>query len=175
MKYFLLIIALIISLGICYSVFSEKPQVQSADTFGLECNNNGSHPLSHSDSIKMFVNWYAAMTDTFCTLNQLEDFKEIGPKKNKELGERFSSWHILLSESDKKEISECLKNSMEKLIPHSCEIMRNNGHLSEEISQDQIDIMIEMGNAGIDVVMDTTTYLDYFIRWTVDNYSPPVQ
>lgn len=114
------------------------------------------------------------MCDTFCSLHTLIEFQTVGPQKNAELKDRFSTWHIKLSDKDKKIIEQNFKGNLKRMILHSCKIMNESGMLDQSITSDQINLMISLGERGFDVVMDTTTYLDYYVKWTVDNYNPPV-
>lgn len=134
---------------------------------------NNDTKMSHSDSIEHFVSWFNKMCDTFCSLTTLKEFSVVGPKKNEELKTRFSTWHVKLTDSDKKAIEVSFKRNMKRLIKFSSNFMNDNGFLDKPVTQEQIDIMIEMGETGFDIVMDTTAYLDHFVKFAVDNYNPP--
>lgn len=110
------------------------------------------------------VKWYDNMCDTFCSLTELADFQVVGPQKNNELNDRFSKWHIKLYLSDKKSIESGFKRKLKRLMIHSCNLMKVNGMLVQDITTDQIDMMVQMSERGFDIVMDTTTYLDYYVK-----------
>lgn len=171
MKYILLIGLICLGLGLGYSIFCPTPNPQhGGQSATLETNV---HPMSHNDSINTFVEWYDDMCNIFCSLNDLSDFKKVGPQKNAELKNLFSTWHIKLSPTDKKLIERSFKGNLKRLMVHSCNLMKISGHLEQDINDEQIDLMVHMGETGFDVLMDTTTYLDYYVKWTVDNYNPP--
>ena len=171
MKYLILIGLVCLVLGFGYSLLSSKPNPQYGYADSMMTPTQ--QVKSHTDSIDQFVKWYDNMCDTFCSLTELAEFQVVGPQKNAELNDRFSKWHIKLSLSDKKSIESGFKRNLKRLMIHSCNLMKVNGMLVKDITTDQIDMMVQMGERGFDIVMDTTTYLDYYVKWTVDNYKPP--
>lgn len=171
MRYLILIGLICIDLGFGYSLLSSKPTTQHGMQHSILSSK---HPImDHTDSIDKFVEWYDDMCNTFCSLTSLTDFQSIGPKKNVELKEKFSSWHIKLTSADKKLIERSFKGNLKRLMIHSCNMMKKSGMLEQEITSKQIDMMVHMGETGFDIVIDTTTYLDYYVKWTVENYNPP--
>lgn len=171
MKYLVLIGLLCIALGLGYSLMSPKadPQYGYANSMMIPTTQ----VMSHTDSIDQFVKWYDNMCDTFCSLTELTQFQIVGPQKNTELNERFSKWHVKLTTSDKKVIESSFKGNLKRLMTHSSNLMNKSGVVERYITPRQIDIIIHLCETGFDIVMDTTTYLDYYVKWTVDNYNPP--
>ena len=155
-----------------FSFREKKKQTILIENLSSIENNNTS--LSHEDSIYEFIEWYEAMTEKIISIDNMSDFKEIGPQQMSELESRFSNWHIKLSDIDKDNIKYCVKKSLRKLVLHSLRIADENGMQFEQPSEDQINFMIHIGECGTDLVLDTTTYLDYFVLWTKDHYNPPI-
>ena len=172
LKYFILTGLACIVLGFGYSLLSQKQNFTYVQAGAMTVP--ATKVMSHTDSIEQFVKWYDDMCNTFCSLTELSDFQIVGPKINRELNERFSGWHIKLTASDKKSIAKSFKGNLKRLTIYSYNVMKGNGTLNQELTSDQLDMIIKLGEAGVDAIMDTTTYLDYYIKWAVDNYNPPI-
>lgn len=171
-KILIAIFSLLLIMAGCAFVRRPSTSILKENLSSKEKNN---YPLSHEDSVCEFIEWYEAMTENFLSIYTLEELKKIGPEKMLELNYRFSHWHIKLTDDDTKNIKDCFKKSIRDLARHSLYMKGSNGKQIEHLSQEQVDYAIYLGELGTDLVLDTTTYLDYLVLWTKDHYNPPLE
>ena len=177
MKYFILTAVVCIVLGFGFSIWhaSGTSKASTPESVLIDSKLLSATDIrkTHADSIAEFIEWYEAMCDTMCSLSKLSEFQEVGPHMNEEMYRRFSTWHIKLMPDDKKAIGNSFKAKLRPICELSRAMMNDMDVLDYEITSEHVDRMVEMGSIGFDIVMDTTTYLDHYVKWCVANYNPP--